>query len=218
MGNNIKEEIDKIEIPKELRERSKAGVLKAKSEMKKQKSKWLFYGMPMIAVAMTFIFLTAQNIPNKSLSEKPSVKSNPEVTNKDFVDEQSKKINLTDSHELVQMGDYVFIGEVIKKTGEKKFDPRYPQTQFNVKVKHNIKGKASNTVTVNQQGGYQDGKLVLSNNDQLLQEGKTYLFITSYMTNFKWHNIVFPVLGEILIRNEDEKKKLIEEYTKAIEK
>lgn len=41
MRNRIKQEIDKIEIPKELSERSKKGVVLAKMEMKKPGKKVL---------------------------------------------------------------------------------------------------------------------------------------------------------------------------------
>lgn len=54
MSNKIKQEIDKIEIPKELHERSKMGVLKAKSEKQKNKRS---YNFKIISVAASLLLL-----------------------------------------------------------------------------------------------------------------------------------------------------------------
>jgi hypothetical protein len=53
MSNNIKQEMDRIEIPKELHQRSRLGVQKAKSEMPSSKRKW----SKAIAVAASLLIL-----------------------------------------------------------------------------------------------------------------------------------------------------------------
>jgi len=64
MSDNIKKELEKIEIPKELHERSKLGVMKAKSEIPKRKFKKLTIPL----VASLFLLLStgvgAANIPS----------------------------------------------------------------------------------------------------------------------------------------------------------
>lgn len=54
----IKKEINKIELPKNLHEKSQAGVLKAKSEMTKPRRKWPLIAIPTIVVALTLFLLT----------------------------------------------------------------------------------------------------------------------------------------------------------------
>ena len=88
-----------------------------------------------------------------------------------------------------------------------------PETQFKVDVSDNVKGKFNGTVIVNQQGGFKRNELILIENDQLLHEGQSYLFVTKHMKEENWNTLV-PVYAGILIANEA-KKELIEKYTTA---
>lgn len=70
MGNKIKQEMNKIEVPKELSERSKIGVSQAKKEMKKDRKKLNVKGIG-IAVALllsigAYTLYTNISIPNNT--------------------------------------------------------------------------------------------------------------------------------------------------------
>lgn len=54
MNNKIMQEVNKIEIPNELNERSKMGVMKAKSEMKNSKKKWRGLGTAAAVIVLGF--------------------------------------------------------------------------------------------------------------------------------------------------------------------
>ena len=58
---------------------------------------------------------------------------------------------------LVANSTNVFVGKVIKKTGNKSITGSVPFTQFSVEVISNIKGDIGGVVTVNQIGGYRNG-------------------------------------------------------------
>lgn len=103
----------------------------------------------------------------------------------------------------------VFVGRVIKQSGEKALGAS-PETQFKVEVISNIKGDLKGTVTVNQFGGYKNGKLVTvedetngTNSDPyLLQPGATYLFATRYHEQEDWYTLnSFPTARKLLSIN-----------------
>ena len=52
MSNKIRQEMNRIEIPKELSERSKMGVSKAKLEIGNSKRKWSYIIGPAIAASI----------------------------------------------------------------------------------------------------------------------------------------------------------------------
>lgn len=66
MSNKIKQEIDKIEIPKELHERSKMGVLKAKSEKQGNKKS---YNLKVISAAASLLLLIGAYVMYSSFSQ-----------------------------------------------------------------------------------------------------------------------------------------------------
>ncbi|MDQ8737882.1 hypothetical protein [Paenibacillus sp. LHD-38] len=101
----------------------------------------------------------------------------------------------------------------MKQNGTKSLDG-FPETQFKVEVYENVKGKFNGIVIVNQQGGYQGDELVLIENDQLVNEGQSYLFVTKHLKEENWNTLV-PVYGDILIDNEEAKKELIDKFTTA---
>ncbi|MEK8133163.1 hypothetical protein WMW72_35400 [Paenibacillus filicis] len=125
----------------------------------------------------------------------------------------SYAFDVTDTRRLVGWADNVFVGKVVKQVGTKTLIGT-PETQFKVEVSDNIKGKFNGTVIVNQQGGFNKFELILIENDQLLQEGQSYLFVTKHLKEENWNTLV-PVYGDILIDNKEAKKELIDKYTKA---
>ena len=202
MNNNIKQEINKIEIPEELSERGKLGVTKAKLEMDKSKRKWPFILAPALAVALALGIFAPSYFTN-NLTENPVTKTI----------EHSSAFDISDPQRLVGWADNVFIGTVLKQDGAKSIDG-IPETQFEVEVSDNIKGDINGTVIVNQQGGYKDDELILVENDQLLQEGKSYLFVTKHLEEEGWNTLV-PVYGDILIATNEDKINIVEKYKKA---
>lgn len=107
--------------------------------------------------------------------------------------------NFSDDRVLMGASHNVFVGKVIKQTGNKERGIG-PETQFEVVVIHNIKGDLHGTVTVNQSGGYKDGVLYVVDggdvqsaheeaSDYLLQPGSTYLLATRYNEKEDWYTL-----------------------------
>ncbi|WP_052342743.1 hypothetical protein [Bacillus sp. EB01] len=203
MSSKIRQEIINIEIPKELSERSKIGVLKAKAEMKNTGRRRSYIIGPILAASLV-LGIFGPKFFNENTPENPLISTI----------EYSHAFDVSDTRKLVGWADNVFIGKVIKQSGTKSIDG-IPETQFKVEVSENIKGSLDETVIVNQQGGYSEDQLILVENDQLLQEGKQYLFVTKHLKEENWNTLV-PVYGDIKINTEEERVKLIEKFRKAI--
>ncbi|MGG0185121.1 hypothetical protein [Bacillus rhizoplanae] len=118
-----------------------------------------------------------------------------------------------DKRQLVGAAQNVFIGKVIKKSGDKRLS-ELPETQFQIEVLDNIKGHLKGTITVNQQGGKKEDQLHLVEGDRLLTPGETYLFATRYLKEEDWHTLI-PNYGDVQITSEDQKGKLVKEFRKA---
>jgi hypothetical protein len=205
MNDKIINEMNKIEIPLELRERSKLGIAKAKSEsVKKSRRKWYLLAAPALAATIA-LSIAGPGLLTNSPSENPVIKTVP----------YSNAFDVTDPQRLVGWSDAVFVGKVIEKSGEKSHDG-LPETQFKVEVSENIKGTLKGAVTVNQQGGYEGNNLILIENDKLLEKGETYLFVTKYLKEEGWYTLV-PVYGDIRITSESHREELINKYKKAYE-
>ena len=127
-------------------------------------------------------------------------------------------VDVTDDRVLAGAAHNIFIGKVIAQTGTKT--DRHPMTQFSVEVIENIKGNFTGTITVNQEGGYEniDGKnyLFLMEGDKLIKPGKTYLFATRVNDAEGWHTLV-PVYGDIPIEDQNDQKDKKERFKKAFE-
>ena len=124
--------------------------------------------------------------------------------------------DLGDDRKLAGISDNIFIGKVISKAGDKKIDVM-PETQFNVQVIENIKGNLNENIIVNQQGGNEggnDNKIVLFENDKMIEPGKVYLVATRYNDAEKWHTLI-PVYGDVAIDNDTKKKELVERFKNA---
>ena len=202
MSDKLIKEINKIEIPRELSERSKLGVAKAKSEAPLSKNKWYILAAPVLAAAVA-LSLAVPGLISNNTPENPVIKTV----------EYSNTFDVSDPNRLVGWADSVFIGKVVKQSGTKSLGG-LPETQFKVEVMNTIKGEVKGTVIVNQQGGYEGNELILVENDQLLDIGKSYLFVTKYLKDENWHTLV-PVYGDIAITSESQKQELIEKYQKA---
>lgn len=99
--------------------------------------------------------------------------------------------NYADDRILVGASHNVFIGKVVGRLGVQTTAVG-PITQFSVQIISNIKGALKGIVTVEQEGGYENGTLyVMEDSDMLgttnggsvgyfLQQGSTYLLATRY--------------------------------------
>lgn len=204
MSDKLIKEINKIEIPRELSERSNLGIAKAKMEAPRSKKKWYFFTTPALAAAVA-LYIAGPGLLSNNNPENPVIKTV----------EYSNTFDVSDPKRLVGWADSVFIGKVVEQSGTKALDS-LPETQFKVEIINTIKGDVSGTVTVNQQGGYDGNELILVENDPLLVKGKSYLFVTRYLKDENWHTLV-PVYGDIEITSESHKKELTEKYLRAYE-
>ncbi|WP_018665480.1 hypothetical protein [Heyndrickxia acidiproducens] len=70
----LKQEVNKIKLPKNLHYKSQAGVLKAKSEMGKPKRRWTLIAIPTIVAAFALLLLLFSNLTgmlqNGDIAEK----------------------------------------------------------------------------------------------------------------------------------------------------
>ena len=107
---------------------------------------------------------------------------------------------LDDDRVLVGASHIVFVGKVIKKSGQTPGEAG-PLTQFEVQVVQNIKGNLTDTVTMNQEGGYENGILSLVENQPLLIPGTTYLL--SARTDGKGNYLVLPFARGRLVVSTD---------------
>lgn len=201
MSDKIAQEIKKIEIPKEVRSRSKLGIEKAKLEIQKSKNKWILFLGPAL-ITIISLFYIVPNLTSNTPPDNPIIKT----IDTDYA------IDVSEPRKVVGFADNVFVGKVIKQVGAR--NNYYPETQFEVEVLNIIKGEINGLIRVNQAGGYEKDYLFLMEGDKLIEEGKTYLFATRYLKEEQWHTLI-PVGGDIPINNESEKLVLIKEYTKA---
>ncbi|MBT2662634.1 hypothetical protein [Bacillus sp. ISL-45] len=203
MSNKIQTEMNKIEIPKELSDRSRIGIGKAKTEIgKSNKKKLLAFAAPGLA-AIIALGIAGPGL----LSDQPP--ENPVIQTV----QTSHAFDVTDPQRLVGWADNVFVGKVTKMSGTSE-ERGMLETQFKVEVAETIKGELQGEVTVSQQGGYEGKNLILVENDQLLKEGESYLFISRKNEEHDWHTVV-PVYGDILINGEEHQEELITKYEKA---
>ena len=202
MNDKLLKEINKIEIPSELGERSKIGVTKAKMETASSKKKWYILAAPALAAAIA-LSIAGPGLLSNNPPENPVIKTV----------EYSNTFDVSNPNMLVGWADSVFIGKVVEQSGTKALDS-IPETQFKVEVVDSIKGELTGTIIVNQQGGYDGNELILVENDSLLTKGKSYLFVTKYLKEENWHTLV-PVYGDIEITNDSHRQELLEKYQKA---
>lgn len=129
-------------------------------------------------------------------------------------------IDPDNSRELVGLANNVFVGEVLSSNGT-VFRPTsgptsLEETTFNVKVVKNIKGRLEGTVTVNQLASFNErtNTYNLIEDDQLLQSGTTYLFVTRTSKDKDWHTLVSKY-GDLPFANEQEQQRIVQEFENA---
>jgi len=105
---------------------------------------------------------------------------------------------LEDDRIMVGASHNVFIGKVIEQTGSMAIES-YPSTLFAVEIVSNIKGDLSGIVTVEQEGGYQNGILYSLEGDSLITPGSTYMFSARYNESKNWYTISAHSNGRKLI-------------------
>ena len=129
-------------------------------------------------------------------------------------------IEVDNSEECAKEAENVFIGEVLKKVGN-TISTFMPENQFEVHVEESIKGNLQGNVIVNQSGGYNifTKTIVLYDGDTLIEEGETYLFTTTAISEYNksrgWQQVT-PIGGKIKVKDEEHKKELIERFKKII--
>ncbi|MFB5089475.1 hypothetical protein PGC35_20205 [Psychrobacillus sp. PGGUH221] len=75
MSNKIIQEMNRIEIPKELSERSKIGVSKAKLEMGNSRFRWSYIIGPAIVASLALVIFMPSYFTNDSSLENPIIKT-----------------------------------------------------------------------------------------------------------------------------------------------
>lgn len=112
-------------------------------------------------------------------------------------------VDFSNDEILMGASHNVFVGKVIKQTGNMGRGIG-PETQFEIEVVLNIKGNLQGMVTVDQQGGYQDGILYyVQNGTPLLKPGATYLLATRYNGEEDWYTLNPSISGSQFIINDN---------------
>lgn len=120
--------------------------------------------------------------------------------------------DFSDDKALIGASHNVFVGKVLREVGKKERGIG-PETQFEVEIIENIKGGLTDTVIVNQQGGYKDGVLHIVEgvdddksgaDEYMLRPGSTYLFATRHNEKENWHTLnSYPTARKLLSANAD---------------
>lgn len=114
MKNRIKQEINKIEIPKELRERSEIGVSQAKKEMKKDKKRFYVKGIGIAAALL--VSVAALTLFNNTTPDNTTGNQDALVDDKDGSVE-TPAIQLSEYASLADMiGLIVYNGKTYTQT------------------------------------------------------------------------------------------------------
>lgn len=195
--DRIKEEMDKITIPDNIKRKRDLGVFKAKSEMPRNKRKW--YPVIGVAIPLLILFVSFMYFNKNNPSENPTIRT-IEI---DYV------IDIHNPKAVVNFADNIFVGKVVKQLNTTMNN--YPETQFEISVLESIKGNLNEVEFINQIGGYEGKDLVLLENDELLKENNIYLFATINSEENDTKTII-PVGGSIIVENDAEKAEIVKEY------
>jgi hypothetical protein len=164
----------------------------SKNIMIKNKSKIL------VIITATILIVFSVYIHEHGLISTPVRYMDPQYA----ADFSNDKILMGASHN-------VFVGKVIQKIGTKERGIG-PETQFSVEVIDNIKGNLKGIVTLDQEGGYENGAVYVVDdgtsslkgsaiNSYFLNPGSTYLFATRYSKKENWYTLnPYPTARELL--------------------
>ncbi|WP_047982125.1 hypothetical protein [Ornithinibacillus contaminans] len=200
--NKVKQELDKITIPEDIKRKREIGINLAKSEMPRKKRN--IYPVFAIAIPVFLIFLSMLYFNNDNPPSNPNLRT----IESDYV------IDINDPKAVVEFADNVFIGTV-KRTAE-TIKNNYPETKYEINEIVNIKGNLSESEVINQIGGYEGNDLFLMEGDELLKENSTYLFATINGEDNNTKTII-PVGGSIVINGEKEREEIKEKYLNIYE-
>lgn len=195
--NKIKQELDKITIPEDLKRKRDLGINLAKSEIPRKKRNI----NPVIAIVIPvfIVFLSLMYFNNDNPPDNPNLRT----IDSNYV------IDINDPKAVVDFADNVFIGTVENQIETTK--KNYPETTFEVNVSENIKGNLSESEVINQIGGYEGNNLFLMEGDKLLKKNSTYLFATINSEEGDTKTII-PIGGSIKIDNKSKKTEIIKKY------
>lgn len=105
--------------------------------------------------------------------------------------------DVSDLRNLMAASTHVFSGRVDGLAGSKTLNS-FPETQYTVTIGVQLKGQASTTVIVNQQGGTRNGTYMSLGGDRPLTTGQWYLFATRTLQSEGWFTLI-PVYGDVKI-------------------
>jgi hypothetical protein len=120
-------------------------------------------------------------------------------------------VDYADGSILMGASHNVFVGKVIRQIGTRNRGLGV-ETQFAVHVVLNLKGDLQGNVTVNQEGGYQNGVLYviadgtesqdIDGHRYLIRPGFSYLFATRYSPTYDWYTLnPFPTASKVISTN-----------------
>lgn len=118
-----------------------------------------------------------------------------------------------DDKNLAGVSDNIFVAKITGQTGTKALS-KHPETQYSAEVIENIKGSLKGTITINQTGGHRGSRLYIVKGDNIIEEGKTYLFAARYNAQEDWYTVV-PIYGKLIINNDTDNKNLVDRFKKA---
>ena len=127
-----------------------------------------------------------------------------------------------DDHAMAAYATDIFIGRVLEQTGDvgaptSAPGQELPQSQFAVEVLDAVKGEAHGVVTVNQVGGLdaQANRMMLLEGDALLRPEEHELFLTVFVPEMEWYQIVAASHGHLPADDPVARAALINRFTQA---
>lgn len=119
---------------------------------------------------------------------------------------------------LVGVSDNAFVGRVLRQVKDAPLpgSAPLPTTSFAVRVKENVKGSLSGTVTVVQGGGCNPryGRVVIINNNPLLVPGQEALFTTSEDPGGT-HSLVSHRYSNVTLETASERARVVAKFRDA---
>ena len=112
--------------------------------------------------------------------------------------------DIKDDRKLAGLAHNIWFGQVVEKTGQVEDKEDVPATYYSVTVFESLKGELPGTVTVHQEGADLSYglKFRMPGAPDLLEPGKSYLFVTRTDPASGYHTVV-PGVGNQLLDVDD---------------
>lgn len=123
----------------------------------------------------------------------------------------------TDDASLRKFASDIWFGEIVSGPVPAEIEdsgpgPGIAMSVYAARVTRVLKGDIAGIVRVGQTGGVENGVLHLFEGDEIMQPGRTYLFLTRTARDLGWEQIVFEGKANLPVRDEAHERALAERF------